>query len=245
MVATTHNARPAPPTPPAHRVVGTAPEPVASGRAAEPLAVNRPAGGEEERVTRPVQHDLVTAGEAPVRPTLAPAPEATAVVRPADDRQPAPAPPSPFGAEAVETIVHQTRLTRAPGHTALRLHLRPAELGEVQVTIDVSARGAAIHVVASTPDGQAAVERGLPTLRGALASAGLDPDRLTLTTGHGSPGVAGSPTFDLSHQGRSWQEHTPARFVFTPAPAAVGARLEEPASSYSPASRDSQLDIRI
>jgi hypothetical protein len=122
-------------------------------------------------------------------------------------------PARPLTDGALDAIVHQARLTTAPGRSSVRLRLQPAELGTVEVTIDVTSRGAAVRLATASPEAQSAIERQLPALRGALEASGFSADRLTVTTGPLGAGLAGQPSFDLGRQ------DLPQRHAQPPAPA--------------------------
>jgi flagellar hook-length control protein FliK len=107
----------------------------------------------------------------------------------------------PLSQAAIDEIVHQARVTTMPGHSSLRLRLEPADLGRVEVTIDLTASGAAVRLTAANHDAHAAIERQLPALRSALEASGFSADRLTVTADTLAASLAGGMSFDLGRQG--------------------------------------------
>jgi flagellar hook-length control protein FliK len=211
--------------------------PFAATTGATPGASTRPAHPARPQTDAPLR---LTDGVLPDRPTEAapspgapgvpeqPAPASAGAALPAPDtRDLSPAgagpgihasttatpPARPLTDSALDAIVHQARLTTVPGRSSVRLRLQPAELGTVEVTIDVTSRGAAVRLATASPEAQAAIERQLPALRGALEASGFSADRLTVTAGPLGAGLAGQPSFDLGRQGLPWRHDQP------PAPA--------------------------
>jgi hypothetical protein len=137
-------------------------------------------------------------------------PGAVMAARPAEAAEAGLAQAEPLAPAAVDEIVHQVRLTSVPGHTSLRLQLRPDWLGEVEVRLDVTARGTSVHFVTATPEAQAALERQLPSLRAALETSGIAPDALSLSSGAAGAGLGGNTGFNLAQQGLPQRYEGPA-----------------------------------
>lgn len=145
---------------------------------------------------------------------------------------------------ALDAIIHQARLTTVPGRSSVRLRLQPAELGTVEVTIDVTSRGAAVHLAVASPEVQSVIERQLPALRSALEANGFSADRLIVTADPLGAGLAGQPSFDHGRQGLPWRHGQP------PAGAGVSRAggVAGPATAIDPSSgalaRSGLIDCR-
>jgi flagellar hook-length control protein FliK len=113
------------------------------------------------------------------------------------------APPAPLTPTAVDEIVQHARLTSTPGQTTLRLRLQPAELGAIDISINVSARGTSVELLVASPEARQAVEQQLPLLRTNLEQSGLPLERLSVA-------MPGAATGSLLDTGQSHQ-HQPQR----------------------------------
>lgn len=117
---------------------------------------------------------LPSATPAPASSAAAAGPSLTTPATPVEARLPAGPASADFGAQISAQV---TTFVRA-GVEHARLHLNPADLGPVQVQIQVEGNTAAVHLSAEHAQTRQALEQALPQLASSLREAGL-----TLTGG--------------------------------------------------------------
>jgi flagellar hook-length control protein FliK len=82
----------------------------------------------------------------------------------------------------VSQIVHQAELYRLPGNRGVRIQLHPEDLGGVQVTLRYAAGGGLeLHIDVEHAATGSLVQQGWTELRDALATQGINPDRLVMS----------------------------------------------------------------
>jgi flagellar hook-length control protein FliK len=102
--------------------------------------------------------------------------------------------------EVVNQIAHQAELYRLPGNRGVRIQLHPEDLGGVDVTLRYSAAGGIqMHINVEHAATGSLVQAGWTQLRDALATQGINPDRLVVSIS--APGSASQ--LDLSNRGDS------------------------------------------
>lgn len=213
-----------------------------------PAGARSPLVAESPSRARPEGEEPVAPGEAPALTPAPPAgaarvaPLSSASLDSAAEPRAAGGPIAPAG---VDEIVHHARLISAPGRASLRLALTPEGLGEVQVAIDVSGRGAAVQFAAGTAEAHAAIESQLPSLRIALENSGLTVDTVAMSDAT-SAGLGGSPAFDLNRQGLPHRQEAP--LPPSPLRAAAGDALAAPERSARTSrprlDRPGRIDVR-
>ena len=118
----------------------------------------------------------------------------TSPATPAEARLPTGPANADFGAQISAQVTTFVR----DGVEHARLHLNPADLGPVQVQIQVEGNTAAVHLSADNAQTRQALEQALPQLAGSLRDAGL-----TLTGG----GVSQQPRQDAGRDASTHRGH--------------------------------------
>lgn len=202
------NATPTPTPTAAGSGISTAAADIAlpkNGAAGAPVTADPlPAAEPQARSPRPVAADAVLPDALLAMINGAPAPAAAAAGRlsapsPAPSATPPPT-PGDFAEPLAERIVWMSDSARANGGAGLqqaRISLHPAELGSLQIRVELRADGStAVCFDVDTPEARRAIEASLPQLRELLAPAAAGSD-------------APPPRFELSG-GATQQQQSPS-----------------------------------
>jgi flagellar hook-length control protein FliK len=158
---------------------------VAAAGAATASAAARGGSGARTGGDREQRDEAASGSQTPTLPTAA---AAGAPVRHAAAAAEAAA-PGPVSRDAerfqqlVEGLHARLRASGAADGRPLRMTLRPQELGEVVVRLQVTEQGATATLVAHNADGARMLAESASELRQALADRGLQLDRLDVSTG--------------------------------------------------------------
>jgi flagellar hook-length control protein FliK len=155
-----------------------------SGRAGHPSAT--PA--------TPASGDAPAAPATPAQPPLPVQAAGTAPLRAAETPLASAAVPFTHDRERFEQLVNglsaRLRLSRAEGGRDMRMTLRPAELGDISVRLQLTGHGAVATLQADDKVAASLLAQAASELRQALADRGVEIDRLEITTGAGTGGQA-------------------------------------------------------
>jgi hypothetical protein len=114
--------------------------------------------------------------------------------------------------QVVNQIAHQADLYRLPGNKGVRIQLHPEDLGGVDVTLRYSAAGGIqLHINVEHAATGHLVQSGWTELRDALATQGINPERLLMSIT--APDDASRPDFSRSAgNGSNRPDQGPAGF---------------------------------
>jgi flagellar hook-length control protein FliK len=112
--------------------------------------------------------------------------------------------PAVHPGQVVSQIAHQAELFRLPGNRGVRIQLHPDDLGGVQVTLRYAGSGSLeLHINVEHASTGALVEAGWTQLRDALATQGINPDKLVMSIT--APQAAAASDFSSNNSSSGFQ----------------------------------------